>query len=103
MRAKTTTNVLAEEFLMDLFRTCMEDSYVLSVVCQHLKNEYLPDRDSMTLFKALKKYYAEFKTTPSYSAIRESVSDNKNVIHLLNDIYDTSEGLEPNECLRLLE
>ena len=96
-------NVLSEEFLMDLFRTCMNDSYILSVVYTHIKPEHLPDRDSITLFKALKKYYGEYKKVPSYSAIRESISGNKNAIHLLNDIYETTDGLETKECVKLIE
>ena len=96
-------NVLSEEFLMDLFRTCMNDTYILSVVYQHLKSEHLPDRDSITLFKALKRYYGEYKKVPSYSAIREAISGNSNVIHLLDDIYETSDGLDPDECLALIE
>lgn len=103
MAAKSSTNVLSEEFLMDLFRTCMNDSYVLSIVYQHLKSEHLPDRDSITLFKALKRYYAEYKRVPSYSAIREAVSGNTGVIHLLDDIFETSDGLETDECIKLIE
>lgn len=103
MAEKNSMNVLSEEFLMDLFRTCMNDSYILSVVYTHIKPEHLPDRDSITLFKALKKYYGEYKKVPSYSAIRESISGNKNAIHLLNDIYETTDGLETKECVKLIE
>ena len=103
MGSKNNINVLSEEFLMDLFRTCMNDSYVLSVVYQHLNYDNLPDRDSIALFKALKKYYEQYKKTPSFSAIREAISGNKSVIHLLDDIYDTTDGLDSDECIALLE
>lgn len=103
MASSKTTNVLSEEFLMDLFRTCMNDSYVLSIVYSNLQPEHLPDRDSIALFKALKKYYNEHKQIPSFSAIREAISGNKNAICLLNDIYESTDGLDTNECVELLE
>ena len=103
MASKTVNNVLSEEFLMDLFKTCMDDAYVLSIVYQHVKSEHLPDRDSIALFKALKRYYGQYKKVPSYSAMREAVSENRGAINLLNDIYDNAGGLEVNECVHLIE
>lgn len=103
MASKSVNNVLSEEFLMDLFKTCMDDVYVLSIVYQHVKSEHLPDRDSITLFKALKRYYGQYKKVPSFSAMREAVSGNRGAINLLNDIYDNAGGLEINECVHLIE
>ena len=103
MATKNNINVLSEEFLMDLFLTCMENSYILSIVCQHIKPEHLPDRVFITLFKVLKTYYTEYKKIPPYSAIREAVSGNTNAIHLLDDIYNTSGSLNADECLKLIE
>ena len=81
----------------------MDDAYVLSIVYQHVKSEHLPDRDSIALFKALKRYYGQYKKVPSYSAMREAVSENRGAINLLNDIYDNAGGLEVNECVHLIE
>lgn len=100
---KSEVNVLSEEFLMDLFRTCMENSYILSIVYSHIKSEHLPDRDFITLFSTLKRYYGEYKKIPPYSSIREAISDNKNAIHLLDDIYTSTDGLDQAECVRLIE
>lgn len=94
---------MSEEFLMDLFRTCMDNSYILSLVYTHLKSEHLPDRDSIALFEAIKKYYGEFKKVPPFSAIREAVSNSKSAIQLLNDIYESTDGIETKDCVSLLE
>ena len=103
MASNKEINVLSEEFLMDLFRTCMDDSYVLSLVYTNLKSEHLPDRDSIALFKALKNYYGENKTVPPFSAIREAITGNRSAIGLLNDIYESTEGIESKQCIGLLE
>lgn len=103
MTSNNHTNVLSEEFLMDLFRTCMDDSYVLSVMYANLKSEHLPDRDSITLFQALKKYYGEHKQTPPFSAIREAISGNNSAVRLLTNIYESTDGLETRNCVNMLE
>lgn len=94
---------MSEEFLMDLFRTCMDNSYILSLVYTHLKSEHLPDRDSITLFEAIKKYYGANKKVPPFSAIREAISNSRSAIQLLNDIYESTDGIDAKDCVSLLE
>lgn len=103
MATNNKTNVLSEEFLMDLFRTAMEDKRVLGAICQHVENKYLPDRDSQTLLKVLRQYYNKNNKVPPFSVIREMISGNRGAVSLLEDIFDTSEPLETAECLSMLE
>lgn len=86
---------------MDLFRTCMDNSYILSLVYTHLKSEHLPDRDSITLFEAIKKYYGANKKVPPFSAIREAISNSRSAIQLLNDIYESTDGIDAKDCVSL--
>lgn len=96
-------DVLSEEFLMDLCRTCMEDSYVLSIVYGNLKSEHLPDKDSIALFKAIKRHYGEYKQTPPFSAIREAISGNRGAINLLEDVYASASVMETKPCVDMVE
>ena len=88
---------------MDLFRTCMNSSYVLSVVCSNLKPEHLPDKDFITLFGILKKHYTNSKGTPPFSVVREEVSGDKGASNLLEDIYETTKGIGVSDCIRMFE
>lgn len=103
MAKQNNTNVLTEEFLMDLFYTCMSNDYILAVVLQHVRTDYLPDRDFISLFKAIKKYYDEYQKAPSYSILRQMIDDKRSVANLLQDIYESANVIETEQVLEQLE
>ena len=103
MATRQNNNVLTEEFLMDLFFTCMNNDYVLAVVMEQIKKSYLPDRDFISLFNQLKVYYKEYKKAPTYSILGQSVSRQKSVAALLDDIYDSGNELGTEQALEQLE
>lgn len=101
--AKQTSNVLTEEFLMDLFYTCMENDYILAVVMEHVRKEYLPDRDFITLHSCLRSYYKDYKKAPSFSILKQIIANNKSAVSLLDDIYDSASVIETEQILEQLE
>lgn len=103
MATRQNNNVLTEEFLMDLFFTCMNNDYVLAVVMEQIKKSYLPDRDFISLFNQLKTYYKEYKKAPTYSILGQSISRQKSVAALLDDIYDSGNELGTEQALEQLE
>ena len=88
---------------MDLFFTCMNNDYVLAVVMEQIKKSYLPDRDFISLFNQLKTYYKEYKKAPTYSILGQSISRQKSVAALLDDIYDSGNELGTEQALEQLE
>lgn len=103
MSANNKTNVLSEAFLEDLFFTCMEDSYILSMVCQYVEDEHLPDRNTVTVLKAFKDYYLEFRRSPNYSIIQQKLAGKNGALRFWGQAYENAEILETDECLKLLE
>lgn len=103
MATRQNNNVLTEEFLMDLFFTCMNNDYVLAVVMEQIKKSYLPDRDFISLFNQLKTYYKEYKKAPTYSILGQAVSRQKSVAALLDDIYESGNELGTEQALEQLE
>lgn len=103
MAAKQIDNVLTEEFLMDLFRTCMSNDYVLAIVVEHIRQEYLPDKDFITLHRCLRSYYKDYKKIPEYSILKQMIAHNKSTVSLLEDIYTTSNVLDTERVLKQLE
>ena len=101
--AKQTSNVLTEEFLMDLFYTCMENDYILAVVMEHVRKEYLPDRDFITLHSCLRSYYKDYKKAPTFSILKQMIANNKSAVSLLDDIYDSTSVIETEQILEQLE
>lgn len=103
MATRQNNNVLTEEFLMDLFFTCMNNDYVLAVVMEQVKKSYLPDRDFISLFNQLRTYYKEYKKPPTYSILGQAVSRQKSVAALLDDIYESGNELGTEQALEQLE
>lgn len=88
---------------MDLFYTCMDNEYILAVVMEHVKKEYLPDRDFITLHSCLRSYYKDYKKAPTFSILKQMVAANKSVSALLDDIYDSASIVETEQLLEQLE
>lgn len=101
--AKQTNNVLTDEFLMDAFRTGMDNDYVLSALVEHIKKEYLPDKDFQTLHRVLCEYYKSHKKAPAYSVLKQMISSNRSAVILLEDIYDSATCIESEFLLEQLE
>ncbi len=81
----------------------MNNDYVLAVVMEQIKKSYLPDRDFISLFNQLKTYYKEYKKAPTYSILGQSISRQKSVAALLDDIYDSGNELGTEQALEQLE
>lgn len=101
--AKSNTNVLSEAFIEDLFITCLEDSYILAMICDYLQEEHLPDRNTAAVLKAFKSYYREYRRIPTYSIIQQKLSGKNGALRFWKQAYDNGEAFETDECLGLLE
>lgn len=101
--AKDNKAVLTEEFLMDLYCTCLENDYILGIVTEHIKKEYLPDKDFIGLHSALSSYYKEHRHRPDRGIIGQIVSSKRGVSNLLQEITDYGSVLNPSEAVRQIE
>lgn len=101
--AKKEYNVLSEDFLFELYFACMRYDYVCSLVCTHMRNEYLPGKDFQTLNEYLQKYYKRHKTAPSLNVVSQIVSDRRDMAILLRDIKDNAEGVASDVILEQFE
>lgn len=103
MATDQTTKLLTDEFLMDLYYTCLKNEYILSIVCEHIHSEHLPDRAFQALHKALQQYFKATQKCPPFSVLQQSVSRHRDAVELLADIYESSGILTTEECVKQLE
>lgn len=101
--ANQTNNVLTEEFLMDMFFTGMDNDYILGVIVEQVKKEYLPDRDFQTLHRFLSEYYKSHKKAPVFSVLKQMMINNRGAVMLLEDIFESSHLIDPDRLLEQLE
>ena len=81
----------------------MENDYILAVVMEHVRKEYLPDRDFITLHSCLRSYYKDYKKAPTFSILKQMIANNKSAVSLLDDIYDSASVIETEQILEQLE
>jgi replicative DNA helicase len=81
----------------------MENDYILAVVMDHVRKEYLPDRDFITLHSCLRSYYKDYKKAPTFSILKQMIANNKSAVSLLDDIYDSASVIETEQILEQLE
>lgn len=101
--ASQSSNVLSEEFLMDLYYTCITDSYTLAAVATNIRKEDLPDRSFIKLHTCLTSYFKEYKQSPKFSIIKQMVANDQGAAHLLDDIFETTSEPESKQVLERLE
>ena len=88
--ASKKDNVLTEEFLAELYNCAIMKDDMCSIVCTHMVDEYLPDKDYQLLNSSLKKYYNEYKSAPKYGMIKQILSSSRGCSELLEEIRELS-------------
>lgn len=101
--AAQQNNFLTEEFLMDLYYTCMSNDYILALVVEHIELKQLPDRDFQAIHKAIREHYKKNKKLPSFSILKQSLVRQRGAMELLEDIADTAHTLETDDALSQLD
>ena len=103
MAAQRENNLLTEEFLEDLYYTCMNNDYILALVVEHLEPKLLPDREFQTLHKAMRDYYKKTKRIPSFSVLKQSIAKHRAAVELLDRIDTSAYIIEVDDALTQLE
>ena len=85
-------NVLTEEYLAELYNAAFDNDYLCSIVVQHMKNDYLPDKHYQTLNDSLRSHYNTYNAAPTYAAIRQTLSSSRAMLELLDEIKDYAKG-----------
>lgn len=101
--ATQQNSFLTEEFLMDLYFTCMSNDYILALVVEYIESKQLPDRDFQAIHKAIKDNYKKKKKIPSYSILKQSLVHQRGAMNLLDDIASTARVLETDDALSQLD
>lgn len=103
MATQTDNGLLTEEFLMDLYYTCLNNDYILSLVVDHLEPKLLPDREFQTIHKAIREHYKKTKRLPSFSVLKQSIAKHRAAVELLDEIDTSAYMIEPDDALSQLE
>lgn len=98
-----TNTLLTDEFLIDSYATCLQNEYLLGIMCDNITLDLLPDKDFQTLQKTLIRLFKAQPKCPAKSVLRQSLSRHKSVLSLLDEIDSDGHVLSTEECIRQLE
>lgn len=101
--ANQVNSVLTEDFLLDLYGSCFHNDYILAMVMQYVKKDYLPDKSFVKLHNNLRSYYKEYRKAPSNSIIGQMLSSDKAASRLLEEILSIEEKDNTEQMLGQLE
>lgn len=87
--AKREENCLTEDFLYELFFMAFKNKMIAAIINEYIKPSFLPDQPFQKLHKAICTYYKAYKEAPSYGSIKQKLSDDDDVIDLIDEVEDT--------------
>lgn len=78
--------VLSDNFLVELFKSCINNQNVLEVVNIHLQDHFLPSDDYKKMWKSIKDSFLLTNKSPSIGILNEKLKDDQSALKLLLDI-----------------
>lgn len=87
--AKKNNEALTEEFLYELFFVAFKSNLVAGIVSEHIRPEFLPDKEFQTLHSAIALHYKAYKEPASYGSMMQKFKSDDDVIDLIAEIRDT--------------
>ena len=82
-------NRLSSEFLKELFNVAGRNKQVTAILAEHLKEEFLPDKEYIALFKSIKAHYIKYKDVVSNGALYEKHKSDDDTVFLIDEISKT--------------
>lgn len=95
--------LLAEEFLEDLYYTSLHNEYILSIVCDQIKAEHLPDRSYQNLHRTIQKLFKSNQKCPAISVLQQALARYRDSASLLRGILESAQQLTTEDCSQQLE
>lgn len=89
MAKKDNHDALNEDFLFELFFVAFKNNLVTGIICEHIKPNFLPDKEFQLLHKSMSSHYKAYKEYPSYGTMMQKFKKNDDVIDLIAEIRDT--------------
>lgn len=104
MKELETEQLLSEEFLYDLYRTCLDNEYVLATVSQHVESKFLPDRDFQAIHRTFCDYFRKNKRCPTAGLMHQSLpKGRRSTPQLLEDVFAEGNVMDSEDALTQIE
>lgn len=99
----STTQPLSAEFLYELYGTVLRNDVLCSVVSQHMRKEYLPDRSFQRIQEMIATHYRTYKSPPSYAVLSQTFREDYDALELIDTFRECDEGQSCEVMTDMLE
>lgn len=99
----STTQPLSAEFLYELYGTVLRNDVLCSVVSQHMRKEYLPDRSFQRIQEMIATHYRAYKSPPSYAVLSQTFREDYDALELIDTFRECDEGQSCEVMTDMLE
>lgn len=99
----STTQPLSAEFLYELYGTVLRNDLLCSVVSQHMRKEYLPDRSFQRIQEMIATHYRTYKSPPSYAVLSQTFREDYDALELIDTFRECDEGQSCEVMTDMLE
>lgn len=98
-----TTQPLSAEFLYELYGTVLRNDVLCSVVSEHMRKEYLPDRSFQRIQEMIATHYRTYKSPPSYAVLSQTFREDYDALELIDTFRECDEGQSCEVMTDMLE
>ncbi|NDW10999.1 DnaB-like helicase C-terminal domain-containing protein [Dysgonomonas sp. 520] len=99
----TERNPLSAEFLYELYSAAIRIDMVCSILVEHMRKEYLPDRSFQKIQDVFANHYRTYKVAPSYAILSQAFSGDYDAIELINTFREFDGDTNPEIIIDMLE
>lgn len=83
-------NKLTNNFLNELFKSCISSKYFMETICEHLKYEYLPNESYKKILKRMIQVFSLEKTLPTIGSLSQHFSNDEDIATILIGINNAN-------------
>lgn len=98
-----TTQPLSAEFLYELYGTVLRNDVLCSIVAQHMRKEYLPDRSFQRIQEMIATHYRTYKSPPSYAVLSQTFREDYDALELIDTFRECDDGQSCEVMTDMLE
>jgi len=102
---KSDNITLSEAFLEELFFVALKNAMITGIVSDHIKPEFLPDKEFQKLHAAIRSHYKAYKEPISYGKLMQKFDndDGEDVVDLISEVRDNDYPGTPEALIDDLE
>ena len=80
---------LDEQFLLELYKSCLVSKSFLEIISRHLKYHFIPEETYKKIFQKIVQDYELQQEVPTIGSLSQHFTNNENVLKILQKIRNT--------------